>query len=610
MLGPDVQSGTGSRRSRSASNVKKYTVIPPPLQTRRCSVRFLLWKPKTVPELRVAAASRGQGNGRFPRPWEGKRDCVPRRDRRNFLGRIPAAAGVAPLPAVGERRPCDSPDFGGRCVRPLGLYRRQAARRLADLAGAGEPGPHPPQSRLPPAPAGTGGCSALGRLLLPHQRAGRYRLGPDGDAALSGARPVSRNPPPVPHRQRRDGPASGARTQPQVLRLPDRADFRAADRSAFFAGRRVQHFRRDPDSGVLRGAPGAICVLQPGADRNASLQPGKRTLARAGQRAEGAAGPRAGGGQYTDLGLGRAQDQRSPGRHLVDHRVKTLAGGWVWSKGRGRVVERDAGDRPLRMTCVNGDIDDSKRAEVEALAAVQREKELSEMKSKFVSTASHEFRTPLATMLSSAELLEHYSESLSPAEKLNLLHTIQSGAKRMSELIDDVLTLGRAESGVLKLNLGRMDLSELCRKVASEFRIAHGQQHVISVDDRFDRADVHMDERLLRHILNNLLSNAVKYSPQGSEVSLSLSRRDEQAVIEVQDRGIGIPVQDQPRLFDSFHRASNVENRPGTGLGLSIVKKSVELHGGEISLASAPGAGTRFTVVLPLRPGERPVEAS
>src|SRR5439155_12389624 len=94
------------------------------------------------------------------------------------------------------------------------------------------------------------------------------------------------------------------------------------------------------------------------------------------------------------------------------------------------------------------------RVEAELLVAVQREKELSEMKSKFVSTASHEFRTPLATMLSSAELLEHYSESLSTPEKLDLLRTIQSGAKRMSEMIDDVLTLGRAESGVLKLNLG------------------------------------------------------------------------------------------------------------------------------------------------------------
>jgi signal transduction histidine kinase len=247
------------------------------------------------------------------------------------------------------------------------------------------------------------------------------------------------------------------------------------------------------------------------------------------------------------------------------------------------------------------------RVETELLAAVQREKELSEMKSKFVSTTSHEFRTPLATMLSSAELLEHYSESLSPAEKLNLLQTIQGGAKRMSEMIDDVLYLGRAESGVLKLNLGPTNLRELCGRVVSEFRIAQGKQHIITLDDRFDRLEAVMDERLLRHILNNLLSNAVKYSPPGSEVTFSLARRDEQAAIEIQDRGIGIPLEDQPRMFESFHRASNVENRPGTGLGLAIVKKAVELHGGEISLASAVGSGTRFTVMLPLRPIEQPV---
>jgi PAS domain S-box-containing protein len=292
--------------------------------------------------------------------------------------------------------------------------------------------------------------------------------------------------------------------------------------------------------------------------------------------------------------------------YVAEHRVKTLAGGWVWSLSRGRVVERDAGGRALRMTGVNVDIDDRKRAEVELLAAVQREKELSEMKSKFVSTASHEFRTPLATMLSSAELLEHYSESLSPAERANLLQTIQGGAKRMSEMIDDVLALGRAESGVLKLNLGPTDLRELCNRVVSEFRIAQGKQHVITLDDRFDRPEVSMDGRLLRHILNNLLSNAVKYSPPGSEVTFSLSRQDEQAAIEIQDRGIGIPLEDQPRMFESFHRASNVENRPGTGLGLAIVKKAVELHGGEISLTSAVGSGTRFTVMIPLRPAKQP----
>jgi signal transduction histidine kinase len=287
---------------------------------------------------------------------------------------------------------------------------------------------------------------------------------------------------------------------------------------------------------------------------------------------------------------------------MAEYRIKTLAGGWVWSLSRGRVVERDAEGRAVRMTGVNVDIDDRKRAEVELLAAMQREKELSEMKSKFVSTASHEFRTPLATMLSSAELLEHYSESLGAEEKRNLLQTIQASAKRMSEMIDDVLTLGRAESGVLKLNLGPTNLRELCTRVVAEFRIAQGRHHVITLDDRFDRLEALMDERLLRHILNNLLSNAVKYSPQGSEVTFSLERRDESAAIAIQDRGIGIPIEDQPRMFESFQRASNVENRPGTGLGLAIVKKAVELHGGEISLKSAPGAGTRFTVVLPLRP--------
>ena len=296
--------------------------------------------------------------------------------------------------------------------------------------------------------------------------------------------------------------------------------------------------------------------------------------------------------------------------YVAEHRVKTLAGGWVWSLSRGKVIERDSTGGAMRMTGVNVDIDDRKRAEAELLAAMQREKELSELKSKFVSTASHEFRTPLATMLSSAELLEHYSENLAPEERRNLLQTIQGSAKRMSEMIDDVLTLGRAESGVLKLNLGPTNLRELCERVVSEFRIAQGKHHVITLDDRFDRLEAYMDERLLRHILNNLLSNAVKYSPTGSEVTFSLERRDEQAAIEIRDRGIGIPPEDQPRMFESFQRASNVENRPGTGLGLAIVKKAVELHGGEISLQSAVGSGTRFTVVLPLRPANQPAGVS
>ncbi len=286
--------------------------------------------------------------------------------------------------------------------------------------------------------------------------------------------------------------------------------------------------------------------------------------------------------------------------YVAEHRVRTSSGEWRWSVSRGRVLERDAGGRAVRMIGTNVDIEQQKRAEAELMTAVQREKELSELKSKFLSMASHEFRTPLATILSSSELLERYAERIDPKEKASLLQSIEAGAKRMNELINDVLTLGRAESGVLRLNPVRLDLRELCERVVREFRIAQGRSHMVRFADRFDLPAAEMDERLLRHILENLLSNAAKYSPEGSEIVVTLSRRAEEVLIDVQDQGIGIPEADQARLFETFHRASNVEGRPGTGLGLAIVRKSVDLHGGSISFKSEPGRGTRFSVRLPV----------
>jgi PAS domain S-box-containing protein len=247
-----------------------------------------------------------------------------------------------------------------------------------------------------------------------------------------------------------------------------------------------------------------------------------------------------------------------------------------------------------------GDITQRKRAEVELLATLQREKELSEMKSKFVSIASHELRTPLATILSSAELLEHYSGGLSAEDKLNMLHGIQGAVKRMNTMIEDVLIIGKAEAGALQFEPRPVDLGDLCHKVVEELRGGVARQHVIRFERRFERGSLNLDEKLLRHILTNLLSNAAKYSPPGSTVSLLLAERDGEAVIEVGDQGIGIPLEDQARLFESFHRASNVGNRQGTGLGLVIVKKAVELHGGTISIDSKADAGTRISVRLPL----------
>ena len=286
--------------------------------------------------------------------------------------------------------------------------------------------------------------------------------------------------------------------------------------------------------------------------------------------------------------------------YRMEHRLKTASGDWVWVLSQGRVVERAGDGSALRMTGTNVDITQRKRAEAELLSSLQREKELSDMKSKFVSIASHELRTPLATILSSAELLEHYSDGLSPEDKLKMLHGIQNGVKRMNAMIEDVLIIGKAEAGALQFDPKPVDLRDLCNKVVEELRGGVAKQHVIRFEPQFERSSLDLDEKLLRHIITNLLSNAVKYSPIGSTVSLLLAERDGQALIEVGDQGIGIPVQDQARLFESFHRASNVGNRQGTGLGLVIVKKAVELHGGTISIDSKVDAGTRISVRLPL----------
>jgi len=286
--------------------------------------------------------------------------------------------------------------------------------------------------------------------------------------------------------------------------------------------------------------------------------------------------------------------------YRIEHRYKAAGGDWIWVLSRGGVVEHAGDGKALRMVGTSVDITQRKRAEVELLSALQREKELSEMKSKFVSIASHELRTPLATILSSAELLEHYSDGLSAEDKLKMLHGIQSGVKRMNAMIEDVLVIGKAEAGALQFEPKPLDLGDLCHKVVEELRGGVAKQHVISFERHFERGSLNLDEKLLRHILTNLLSNAVKYSPAGSTVSLQLSERDGEALVEVTDQGIGIPVADQARMFESFHRASNVGSRQGTGLGLVIVKKAVELHGGTIAIDSKIDVGTRISVSLPL----------
>jgi len=245
------------------------------------------------------------------------------------------------------------------------------------------------------------------------------------------------------------------------------------------------------------------------------------------------------------------------------------------------------------------DITERKRAEADIRSALAKEKELGELKSRFVTMASHEFRTPLTTILSSTELLEHYGHKWGEEKKAVHLHRIQAAVRHMTGLLNDVLLIGKAEAGKLEYNPVPLDLRQFCREMVEEMQISNNS-HAITWVSQGQCADAVMDEKLLRHILSNLLSNAIKYSPQSGTVYFDLSCHQGEAMFQIRDEGIGIPAADQAKLFDSFHRASNVGTISGTGLGLAIVKKSVDLHGGTITVKSEVGVGTTFTVSLPL----------
>lgn len=295
--------------------------------------------------------------------------------------------------------------------------------------------------------------------------------------------------------------------------------------------------------------------------------------------------------------------QKEPFR-LV-YRIITAAGEekWVWEKGLG-VVSPEG-----ELVAIEGfitDITELKRAEVEIQNALTKEKELSQLKSSFVTTTSHEFRTPLTTILSSTELLEHYSHKWDQAKKLMHLRRVQTAVKNMTQLLNDVLLIGKAEAGKLEFNPAPLDLIQFCHDLLEEIQLSttrlqnRSPTHAIAFCSQGQCTDAVMDEKLLRHILSNLLSNAVKYSPKGETVHFDLIYRPEEVMFQVRDEGIGIPPADQPQLFDSFYRASNVGTISGTGLGLAIVKKSIDLHGGTIAVESEVGLGSTFTVTLSL----------
>lgn len=238
-----------------------------------------------------------------------------------------------------------------------------------------------------------------------------------------------------------------------------------------------------------------------------------------------------------------------------------------------------------------------KQTEYEMRLALQKERELNELKSRFVSMVSHELRTPMTVIRTSLELLQRYGH-LAPAAKREEYFTLaQSAVMAMNQLIEDVLTIGKAEAGKLELNPVDLDLVKFCRGIVQELQI--GAQQTIQFQAPSSPLMVSLDPQLLRSILTNLLSNALKYSPQATPITLRISGNDTHVNLEIEDQGIGIPAADQTRIFQLFHRASNTTNIRGTGLGLAVVKQCVAQHNGQVTFRSQEGKGTTFTVQLP-----------
>lgn len=264
----------------------------------------------------------------------------------------------------------------------------------------------------------------------------------------------------------------------------------------------------------------------------------------------------------------------------------------------------------IGLICVCRDITQRKRAEEEVLRSLAKERELNELKNRFISMTSHEFRNPLSSILMSAEMLEAYSHKWDEDKKSKHFNRIKTCTKNLTALLDDILFIGRANSGRLELKPQPMNLELFCRILVEEFQVKFKNNYRLIFETEGKATQVCMDERLVRHILENLLSNAIKYSPEGGEVKFELSVTENKAsgnqpqgkvaILRISDSGIGIPAEDLPQLFESFHRSKNVGNISGTGLGLTIVKQSVDLHGGSITVESQVNVGTTFTVSLPL----------
>ncbi len=240
--------------------------------------------------------------------------------------------------------------------------------------------------------------------------------------------------------------------------------------------------------------------------------------------------------------------------------------------------------------------------EAELQLSLSREKELYRNTNQFISLISHDFRTPLTAIQSSTELLQYYADRFTPEKKAEIYERVHSSVRYLTELLDNIALIGKHSVGKLQFQPEPISPEDLCKSLVSEIEPAGTSQPRLVYTGPTENNYLLLDKNLTRLILWHLLNNALKYSPQDAPVELNLAIESEAVVFTVKDRGIGIPAQDQAKIFDIFFRGSNVPNVRGSGIGLTIVRNCLVLHGGSIKLTSEAGQGTAFTVRLPTTP--------
>ncbi len=260
-------------------------------------------------------------------------------------------------------------------------------------------------------------------------------------------------------------------------------------------------------------------------------------------------------------------------------------------------LENEVEQRTLILSEAISELEKTKE---ELNQALTKEKELNDLKSRFVSMVSHEFRTPLATILSSLALVKKYIENNDFEKQEKHIDRIKTSVNNLTDILNDVLSLSKLEEGKVMISPEEFDVTEFVQEVIQDIQTIAKNGQTLQYEHLDGLSYISIDKKILRHILFNLISNAVKFSPEDKPVIISTSTKNNQFCLIVQDQGIGISDEDQKHLFESFFRAENAVNIQGTGLGLNIVARYVELLEGKIYVESKLDEGTKFTICIPI----------